>query len=80
MEFVFDLGAEPAKRLDGMRQNATRGGYTLEGGDETGVIKRGILVVGAYALDDGRLTVRVYLPPEGWSRERVEAQMRAFVG
>ncbi len=80
MEFVYDMGAEPAKRLEAARLNASKGGYAFEGSDGSGVIRRGILVVGAYALEDSRLTVRVYLPPEGWSRERVDAQMRAFLG
>ena len=80
MDFVYELGADPAKRLESARSMAERSYYTLEGNGTSGLLRKGILVVGAYELDGSRLTIRMYLPPSGLTREQVDAQLRAFLG
>ena len=80
MDFVYDLGSDPAKRLESARSMAEKSYYTLEGNGTSGLLRKGILIVGAYDLDGSRLTIRLYLPPPGLSREQVDAQLRAFLG
>jgi len=80
MDFVYDLGADPAKRLEDARSMAKKSYYTLEGNGTSGLLRKGILIVGAYELDGSNLTIRIYLPPPGFTREQVDAQLSAFLG
>ena len=79
MDFTYNLGGDPAQKLEIARYEASKRGYTLQGTVSSGVIKKGFISVGSYVVNGYQITVHMNFLPPGWTWEQVDAELRAFL-